>query len=1153
MGTRHGKTILFIAMDGLFILAMVFALTAPVRAATTSPFTGEWFATDIDGGVIRLTIAGPPNGPFKITWTEDSISFCGGKAGIVKGVGWLNPENPNRLEADLRLICLASGESLNFQLTWRYEPGTDMLSSSLDGFATLWHRPGLSPTYPPFNLRVNYGDNWVESFYEAGHSVWVTVFSSDLATVKATGEFWTEPKEYWGWESGFQSMDSVWYDSEGNPMPNPPDIRPYDWVYGWVDNGASTRVQIGDIRGIVDLETDSIAGTILATWFSAEVSVECFPWGSPDPTTAMKFDSILPDGLDAYACSWADEWDIQNGQTVGVGYFGADGNWVSNAFRNPRFTVFPEWNALEGWEWPEGMPVTASIEGKSECTSEGTPGYLPDNPWSTFFWIDFPQGCDVAAGDVLTLASGDASLTHTVRDLAVTEVSPIENWVLGTSAPDANLHVWAHGYDAYSVYTTADDGGNWGIDFDDTGFDLQEGMSGRAQIDDELGNATAVDWLAPVTYFVSSTADVLADDGVCTLREAVIAANTNAPSGSMQGECQAGLDPVPDTILLAPDQTYSLIIDSTYEDSSLDGDLDVWDNSAAVDLILKVDQGGRATISQDAAVDDRVLQNHGAGLQIENLTLRGGNEGGIGGGILNTGGLTLNAVEVSGNTAGWSGGGIYTTGGAWLDATDCSISNNIALNSGAGGLANDGQATLTGCSVSDNVGNFDGGGIHNTGVLTIDSSLLAGNSSTGGGGALSNAFEGTAILQNGSEVRDNTADVTGGGLFNYGTLEVSDSTIEANTAGYGGGLSLWAGNVTLANSILNGNTAPNDGGGIHVTGSGTLSIEKDSEITSNASNASGGGIAVWDYGTVHVKDSLIAHNTAGGTGGGVANLPNGTLTIDASTISDNAASDCGGLTNRNSMSITNSAISNNQSDWGGGLCAYGGALVLDASTVSGNTAVNDAGGLFIRDAAIVNVQNGSQIVDNSANWGGGISSWGSTLTIDASTIAGNSVNNSGGGILLHEGGSATIQNGSFVSNNTANWGAGISNWNAILILTDSTLSGNAANYTGGGLENGGALIASGSAFLGNTAGGNGDAVWSWTDIPAGTTVTDSCIAGNGAIAVFTIQPVLQNFSQNWWGDPSGPGGAGPGLGDTVGPYIDFADWLGEAPAICAAP
>jgi CSLREA domain-containing protein len=54
------------------------------------------------------------------------------------------------------------------------------------------------------------------------------------------------------------------------------------------------------------------------------------------------------------------------------------------------------------------------------------------------------------------------------------------------------------------------------------------------------------------TITVNGTADTTANDGVCTLREAIIAANTNTPSGTMAGECAAGQpSPTVDTIAFA--------------------------------------------------------------------------------------------------------------------------------------------------------------------------------------------------------------------------------------------------------------------------------------------------------------------------------------------------------------------------------------------------------------------------------------------------------------------------------------------------------------------------------------------------------------------------------------------------------------------------
>ena len=46
--------------------------------------------------------------------------------------------------------------------------------------------------------------------------------------------------------------------------------------------------------------------------------------------------------------------------------------------------------------------------------------------------------------------------------------------------------------------------------------------------------------VSAATIIVNSTADVVADDGYCTLREAIIAANSDTASGVTAGECVAG-------------------------------------------------------------------------------------------------------------------------------------------------------------------------------------------------------------------------------------------------------------------------------------------------------------------------------------------------------------------------------------------------------------------------------------------------------------------------------------------------------------------------------------------------------------------------------------------------------------------------------------
>jgi regulation of enolase protein 1 (concanavalin A-like superfamily) len=219
---------------------------------------------------------------------------------------------------------------------------------------------------PKMDLRVNYGHDWVESFYEAGHTVSIQVTDSE-GNVKATAEVFTEPKDFWGGETGFQTTLENW-------SPAPPDLQPYDWVYAEVDNGATAQVQLGDIRGEVRFDLDSVTGTIDASWLTDAVSVECLDWGSgAEPPYSNKDGGFhLTDGTDPYSCSWEGEWDVQPWQDIGVGYSTPDGHWVANAFRDER------WMAM--WTYD---PPTGSLQ-------EGEHSYYYDLAYTVPEYVDYP-------------------------------------------------------------------------------------------------------------------------------------------------------------------------------------------------------------------------------------------------------------------------------------------------------------------------------------------------------------------------------------------------------------------------------------------------------------------------------------------------------------------------------------------------------------------------------------------------------------------------------------------------------------------------------------------------------------------------------------------------------------------------------------------
>lgn len=162
--------------------------------------------------------------------------------------------------------------------------------------------------------------------------------------------------------------------------------------------------------------------------------------------------------------------------------------------REPQFVVFPEWEWFDGNNWPDGASVKITVQGKSECkvTKQSSGG---------FFNGSFGEGCDVAIGDLVKFTDGKTTRTHVVRNLSITAVDPSENTITGTADTGTTVYVWPHDGWFDPLQAVADDSGLWQVDLDDTGYDLQEGASGRSEIRDETGNATAVDWYVPNPFF----------------------------------------------------------------------------------------------------------------------------------------------------------------------------------------------------------------------------------------------------------------------------------------------------------------------------------------------------------------------------------------------------------------------------------------------------------------------------------------------------------------------------------------------------------------------------------------------------------------------------------------------------------------------------
>jgi Carboxypeptidase regulatory-like domain len=144
----------------------------------------------------------------------------------------------------------------------------------------------------------------------------------------------------------------------------------------------------------------------------------------------------------------------------------------------------------------------------------------------------------------------------------------------------------------------------------------------------------------------------------------------------------------------------------------------------------------------------------------------------------------------------------------------------------------------------------------------------------------------------------NGRDVTGGGIDNSGTLTLTDMTVSGNTGTYAGGIHNTAsGTATLTNVTIKGNRSPNAGGGIINFGHLTLMD------TTLSGNASGGGGGMINLGTVLLTNVTISGNTGGCCGGAVENR-GGTATLVNVTISGNAAGFGAGFFNRDGGTAT---------------------------------------------------------------------------------------------------------------------------------------------------------------------------------------------------------------------------------------------------------
>ncbi|HSO26899.1 MAG TPA: CSLREA domain-containing protein, partial [Anaerolineales bacterium] len=270
---------------------------------------------------------------------------------------------------------------------------------------------------------------------------------------------------------------------------------------------------------------------------------------------------------------------------------------------------------------------------------------------------------------------------------------------------------------------------------------------------------------AGATIEVTSVVDVLADDGDCTLREAIQAANLDEAVGG----CPAGAGA--DTIVL-PAGVYTLSRAGTYEDANQTGDLDILAG-------LTILGAGQDITTVDGGQIDRVFHIllPGTRVQMEALSITGGaapeeDELG-GGGVLSWGNLTLTAMKFTANS-GARGGGARNSEG-YLLVNDSLFTQNDAFFEG-GGLYSDGEMTVHNTLVTANTSPRGAGVSSDNRLYMTDVTLSANIAENGDGGGLYNDFD--AWLDRVTFL-DNQA-LHGGGIYNNQVLWLTNITFSGN-------------------------------------------------------------------------------------------------------------------------------------------------------------------------------------------------------------------------------------------------------------------------------------------------------------------------------------------------------------------------------------
>ncbi|HKY62721.1 MAG TPA: choice-of-anchor Q domain-containing protein [bacterium] len=251
--------------------------------------------------------------------------------------------------------------------------------------------------------------------------------------------------------------------------------------------------------------------------------------------------------------------------------------------------------------------------------------------------------------------------------------------------------------------------------------------------------------------------------------------------------------------------------------------------------------------------------------------------------------LTVSDSNFNRNIAGELGGAIYNESEEDNRVTRSFFDDNEAVNGGAIHNADSAILTANTSVFTGNLATQNGGGVHNLGTFTSESSHYIDNSAALQGGAL--LHQGLALSLVGGQIRGNQA-VEGAGLFNDGeSVSLENSSIFENSGIRGGGIYALS-DLDLNNAAVYSNLALGEGAGIYVNDS-TVGA---TSVTFADNLAEDGGAAFVEGGTLSLLNVTVSLNSANELAGGILN-DGGTVELENTILAGNLAPEgpnCGG-------------------------------------------------------------------------------------------------------------------------------------------------------------------------------------------------------------------------------------------------------------------